>query len=121
MPPLLAAIPAAAAAAIPVATTAAGAIGGIAKSSAAQGAKDKATQLAAETARFSPWTHMNANSALSQAQGMQGANYLGDVAGGATSGMLQGENIWEKMQKQNKPKSEELIQFATGGGPGRMS
>lgn len=80
-----------------------GAVGGAAKSGANQSKKDKALQLAAETARYSPWTHMNANQAIGQAQGMEGANYLGDVTGGGFAGGLTGSNVDSAWSKMNTP------------------
>lgn len=65
---------------------------GAAKSAQKQAAKDKATQLAAETARYSPWTKMDPNVAIERAQSMEGANFLGDVLGGGVSGALSGRS-----------------------------
>jgi hypothetical protein len=74
----------------------------MAKSAQKQAAKDKATQLAAETARYSPWTGMDAGAAAQRAQSMEGANFLGDVMGGGVAGALSGRSAddaggWESM------------------------
>ena len=81
---------------------------GAAKSAQKQAAKDKATQLAAETARYSPWTNMDPNAALKQAQGMEGANFLGDVMGGGVAGALSGKSAdeaggWENLFSKKEP------------------
>lgn len=74
----------------------AGAAGGAAKAAGQQGAKDKATQLAAETARYSPWTHMDAGAAAQRAQSMPGGGIgetLGNVVGGASGGGQFGKSL----------------------------
>lgn len=70
-----------------------GAASGAAKSAAAQGAKDKSLQLAAETARYSPWTKMDAGAATQQAMSQPGANFFGDMVQGGFGGGMTGKNI----------------------------
>lgn len=71
----------------------AGGVAGAAKSKAKADQKNQALQGAAEMARYSPWTKMNAGQAIQSANQMEGANYFGDIVQGGTSGAMGGANI----------------------------
>lgn len=83
----------------------AGGVAGAAKSKAKADQKNQALQGAAEMSRYSPWTKMNAGQAIQNAQSMEGANYVGDIIQGGTSGAMTGANMgaadsWNSMLKQ---------------------
>lgn len=97
-----------------------GAASGAAKSAAAQGAKDKNLQLAAETARYSPWTKMDAGAATQQAMSQPGANFFGDMVQGGFGGGMTGKNIsqsdaWNDLlmtHMKKKPDLGDLNQYS---------
>lgn len=83
----------------------AGGVAGAAKSKAKADQKNQALQGAAEMSRYSPWTKMNAGQAIQNAQSMEGANYVGDIIQGGTSGAMTGANMgaadsWNSMLQQ---------------------
>ena len=81
----------------------AGAGMGAGKAAAGQARAGELTDLSAETARYSPWTGMDANAPLQQAQA-QNTDVLGNMMQGGMSGAAFGQgvdanNIWNQIPK----------------------